>query len=245
MLTLLDVTHRYGARTALDTVSAEIPAGHILALVGRNGSGKSTLLRSIAALLDPTEGSIEWRGIAPRDLKPSVRARQIAYVAQHPSLSIDLSVREMVELGALQRPASVQAAIAQDALSRVSLETRAERRYQDLSAGERQLCVVARALAQHEPGGLLVLDEPFSNLDPGEASRLSGVLRGVADGGGLVVVALHDLSLADRIADSVILLESGRLIAHGAPGEVLDPARLESLFKCQFTRGPQGLTVGG
>ena len=244
MLTLREISHRYGDRRALDAVSAEMPAGHIVALVGRNGSGKTTLLRAIAALVSPASGSIEWRGIEPRALRPSMRARQFAYVAQHPSLAIDLTVREMVALGASQRQPAEGTRAVDGALAQIALESRAARSFHELSAGERQLCVVARALAQHEAGGLLVLDEPFSNLDPGETVRLAKVLRGVADRGGLVVVALHDLPLADQVADSVLLLEEGRVVGHGPPGDVLVPERLESVFKCPFLRGPQGLTLG-
>lgn len=243
MLTIDSLTYRYGRRTALIDVTLEAPAGRVISLVGRNGSGKSTLLRLIAGLIHPSAGLIHWGGCEPARMAAIGRARLVTFVSQRPTLSIDLAVDEAIALGryAMQRGAESTQRI-ESAIDEMGLGPFRRRSFHELSAGEQQRCVVARALAQHEPQGLFLLDEPFSNLDPGETARVAQALRQRADRGGLVLVALHDLALADQIADEIWWLEQGRLIGSGAPAVVLTEERLQSIFGCQFIRGPQGLT---
>ncbi|MSR29817.1 MAG: ABC transporter ATP-binding protein [Phycisphaerales bacterium] len=245
MLTIREVSHFFGRRPALRRISCEVSSGQMVALVGRNGGGKTTLLRAVAGLTRPSEGRIEWRGIEMARISARVRARQVAYVAQNPGLSIDLSVREMVSLGAAtRRREGGLDGLVQKVIEEIGLGALHDRPYHELSAGERQRCVVARALAQHEARGLLALDEPLSNLDPGETMRVVGILKARARDGALVVLAMHDLPLVDKVADQVLWLEGGELVANGTPASVFTPERLAQTFHCDFVRGPQGLSLG-
>ncbi len=246
MLTIESISFSYGKRSALSAISAEAGAGRVVALVGRNGSGKSTLLRLIAGLANPNGGAITWRNTALCRLDAILRARQVAYVAQRPGLAIDLTVSQVIELGrfAAQRRDDGALRLSR-AIKTLGLESLSERSFHQLSAGEQQRCVVARALVQSDASGLLALDEPFSNLDPGETMRVVDALRERAREGALVVIAMHDLSLVDRVADCVWWLERGTMVGMGAPEEILTPTRLREVFGCEFTRGAQGLTLGG
>ncbi len=244
MLTIGSVSFHYRGVRALEEVSVAGAPGKLIALVGRNGSGKSTLLRLAAGLLSSTRGSVRWSGLDLRTLSPQQRARSISYVSQRPQLSIALSVVESIRLGLFSAQSDGLARQrVTDSCVELGLDGLADRPFHELSAGEQQRCLIARALVQHRSGGLLVLDEPFSNLDPAEASRVARVLRARALGGGLVLVAMHDLTLADQIADHVWLLERGALLASGPPSQVLTTSRLCEVFSCEFARGPHGITL--
>lgn len=244
MLTLTQASFDYGRQRALNEVSATVVAGCVVGLVGRNGSGKTTLLRLIAGLARPSTGRVEWNGVELHALVPLVRARQVAYVSGRPALSIDLTVSEVVALGNFAQP---NRTLAQERVSRaiesVGLSDLQSIPFHQLSAGEQQRTVIARALAQHDSGGLLVLDEPFANLDPGESVRVARVLRGLALDGSLVIAAMHDLTFVDQCAQVVWWLERGMLHANGAASSVLEPSKLEAVFGCRFVRGTQGLTM--
>ncbi len=242
MLTLNQLSLRYGRHEALSEVTASSGRGRIIALVGRNGSGKSTLLRLCAGLLAPTGGRVEWDGCDLRCISAGQRARRVAYVSQRPQLSIALTVRESIGLGEFaRRISSGRACSVDEAIDEMQLAALADRPFHDLSAGEQQRALIARALVQHQCDGLLALDEPFSNLDPGEVSRAANALRGRACAGGLVVVAVHDLPLADQLADEVWWLERGKLIVSGAPAHVLTVERLRTVFGSEFARSSHGL----
>ena len=244
MLKIDSLSFQYGRRSALKEITASCDAGKVVALVGRNGSGKSTLLRAIAGLAHPSGGSVSWRGQRLAGLAPARRALEVAYVSQRPSLSIDLTVHEMIALGRFAAKTRLDSILRIDqAIGLMGLDALKERSFHELSAGEQQRCVIARALAQHETNGLLALDEPFSNLDPGETMRVVGALQQSAQAGALVVVAMHDLSLVDNVAENVWWLEQGQMIAAGAPIDVLNPTKLEEIFHCEFVRGAQGLTL--
>ncbi|MDA1261830.1 MAG: ABC transporter ATP-binding protein [Planctomycetota bacterium] len=244
MLKIDSLSFQYGRRSALKELTASSNAGKVVALVGRNGSGKSTLLRVIAGLAHPSLGSVLWRGEHLARMAPSRRALEVSYVSQRPTLSIDLTVQEMIALGRFAARTRLDSILRIDqAIELMGLDGLKERSFHEISAGEQQRCVIARALAQHESNGLLALDEPFSNLDPGETMRVFGALKQRAQAGALVVVAMHDLSLVDRVAETVWWLEQGKLVAAGAPADVLTPAKLQEVFHCEFIRGPQGLTL--
>lgn len=244
MLKIDSLSFQYGRRSALKEITASSSAGKVVALVGRNGSGKSTLLRAIAGLAHPSGGTVSWREQRLARLAPARRALEVAYVSQRPTLSIDLTVHEMIALGRFAARTRLDSILRIDqAIGLMGLDALKERSFHELSAGEQQRCVIARALAQHEPNGLLALDEPFSNLDPGETMRVFGALQQRAQAGALVVVAMHDLSLVDRVAENVWWLEQGQMVATGAPIDVLTPTKLQEIFHCQFIRGAQGLTL--
>lgn len=246
MLKLSAVEFSYHRRRALVDVTATAQPGQFVGVVGRNGSGKSTLLRLIAGLVKPSLGCVEWMGRQPGRMHPTRKALHIAYVAQRPALAIELTVSEVVSLGLYAAGTPVEGQLQVNrAIDAMGLCAHRDRSFHQVSAGEQQRCVIARALAQHRPGGLLVLDEPFSNLDPGEAVRVAAHLRRLTNEGSLVVAAVHDLTLVDACTDCVWWLDQGRLLGVGRTGDVLDPSRLGEVFGCRFIRGEQGLTVDG
>lgn len=225
---------RDGRIAALQAVSAEAVPGQVCAVVGRNGSGKSTLLRLCCGLAAPSSGSVTWRGAALHRLEEPVRASRCAYVPQRPWLSAGFTIGEVVEMGTSAGCGGVHQPA--DALEAAGLAHLAQRRWHEVSEGERSRAVIARALVQCRRDGLLVLDEPFAALDPGECARLASALRHVASEGVLVMAAIHQIGIASALAHSVWWLDQGRMLACGRADEVLDPAALARTFGVAFER---------
>lgn len=221
-----------GASPVLAGVDATATAGRITVVVGANAAGKTTMLRTVSGLVPPAAGhlAIERSGkeLQPWRLSPRRRASLIASMAQRVRLAAGFGVEESVAMGryALARnPGRVAQAMAAFAL-----EDLRDRAVETLSIGQQQRVGLARTLAQHEPSGILVLDEPFAPLDLRETARAAGVLRSAADAGAVVLASVHDLGLASRFGDDVWVLENERLVAAGPAAEILDPRRLASMF---------------
>jgi iron complex transport system ATP-binding protein len=220
------LTVRFGDRAALTDVSLSIPAGQFLALAGPNGSGKTTLLRSALGFLHPSEGSLEVFGRPSEDLEVLERARWVSWVPQMESPRDDVRLYDYVLYGRFPYHGPLDAetaqdhAIAQQALREVGLWDRAQDGILSLSGGERQRAILARALAQTTP--LLLLDEPTSHLDIAHQLDLFTRVRSLSrERGVTVVAAIHDLNLATRFADRIVVLSRGRVVADGRPQEVL------------------------
>lgn len=221
-----DVTLRMGDFT-LSTGQVQLEEGSVTALLGANGSGKSTVLRLGAGLLVPQQGRVLLRDQPLAAWRESQRARAVAYVPQRPLVGAPFTVRQVVELGrhALSpRPDQVR-----EALQQVGLLHRAEEPFQRLSVGQQQRVAFARALAQHEPGGIILLDEVCSAIDLPETSRMVHLIRQLAGRGATVLLATHDLTLAAAVADRVWYLEQGATTALGGVSQVLEPGGLASL----------------
>jgi iron complex transport system ATP-binding protein len=225
-LQLRDVSVRFGERTALAHVDLTVPRGEFLALAGPNGSGKTTLLRAVLGLLASHEGVIELFGAPADRLKVADRARHIAWVPQEESPRDNVRLFDYVLYGrfAYHGPLDAETgedrAIALRALAEVGLADRATDGILSLSGGERQRAVLARALAQTTP--VLLLDEPTAHLDIAHQLDLFGrVRRLVRERAVTVVAAVHDLNLAARYADRIVVLSRGRLVADGPPATVL------------------------
>lgn len=228
-----------GAHPVLTDVSATLERGQVVVIVGRNAAGKTTLLRALAALVDPWTGTVTWDGRRPGAWTSSERAKRVAYVAQRPTLSAAFSVRETVELGRYAlaaAPARIRTAIADFGLDAI-----VDRPYHMLSVGQQQRVALARAWAQVDPDGAILLDEPFAAMDLAETRRAAQRVRAHAAAGGLAVVVLHDLHLAAQLADTALLIDAGRLVAHGRAGEVLVADRLAAHFGVPFRLDPDGL----
>ncbi|HTT15314.1 MAG TPA: ABC transporter ATP-binding protein [Thermoplasmata archaeon] len=225
-LAVAGLTVRYGARTALHRLSLDVPRGQFVALVGPNGSGKTTLLRAVLGFVAPAEGSVAVFGRPTGALSALQRAREVAWVPQDESPRDDVRLSDYVLYGRypyhgpLDAETAVDRAIAEQVLRDVGLDDRAQDGILALSGGERQRAVLARALAQTTP--LLLLDEPTSHLDIAHQLDLFARVRGLArDRSVTVVAAIHDLNLAGRFADRLIVLSRGQLFADGTPAEVL------------------------
>lgn len=236
-LELRDVHCRYGAREAVAGVTVHAKSGSVVALIGANGSGKTTLLRACAGLRSMEQGQILLDGASVNELSVWSRARRIAFVPQRPSLSADFTVRDVVALGrhpwGSEPPATE---LVQTTLARVGAADLIDRRFDELSAGERQRVVLARAIMQLAPDAVAILDEPFSAMDAPTMVRCGAVLRELAAAGALVLVALHDIPFAASIADEVWWLRDGKLAAAGLPASVLSPEALSAHFGARFER---------
>ena len=235
MIHLDGVTVLYRRRAALRDVSLTIDAGERVAIIGPNGAGKSTLLRVVAGLLRPAAGTVELAGMRLDRLDRIAIARRLAVVPQLPTLPFATSVEEVVALGRLphehpirgMRPGD-RAAVAA-AIDRVGVGHLLGRDARELSLGERQLVLLAMAVAQAAP--VLLLDEPTVHLDlrhQVEVMDLVGDLN-VRDGTTILAV-LHDVALAAHFFPRLVLLDRGRIVADGPPADVLTPDRIREVF---------------
>lgn len=236
---------RHGSRVLFEQVNVTVEPGTMTAVVGPNGAGKSTLLRGLAGL-QALEGEVVIEGTPLRQHTPQARARALAYLPQHTPSSTGLSVHDVVSLGRLPHrsrfagPSAHDRALVQRCMAQLGIETLAQRRLATLSGGERQRVMLARMLATE--ASTLLLDEPTAALDVRHAHALLAELRTLANKGAAIVVALHDLSLADHFADRALCLhanEEGTCSA-GPTAEVLTPARLHTVFGVQFERDDEG-----
>lgn len=223
-----------GNRRVVDDVTVALSAGQVTAIVGRNGAGKTSLLTAAAGLLPLYTGRVTIGGRDVAALGPRERARRIGYLPQGGDVYWDLTVAETVALGRLAHRAPFAAPSAADrsavaaALATTQTAALCGRRMGTLSGGERARVLLARVIAG-APGWLLA-DEPLASLDPSFQFDLLDRLRAVTRTGTGVVIVLHDLAHAARIADTVLLLDAGRLVAAGPPSDVLTPALGAAIF---------------
>lgn len=244
---LRDVTVEYGRRVVLRGVSLEIAAGERVALIGPNGAGKSTLLRAVTGVVRPAAGSVSLAGTPIEHLDRGTIARRLAVVPQQATLPFATRVEDVVALGRLphedplrgSRPAD-RAAVAA-AIERVGVGHLLGRDARELSLGERQLVLLALAVAQSAP--VLVLDEPTVHLDLRHQVGTMELLGDLNERDGTTIVAvLHDLGLASLFFPRLVLIDGGRIVADGAPHEVLTPERIREVFGVDpaIVRLPQG-----
>ena len=227
-----------GARAVLRDIAFSVAPGEIVALVGPNGAGKTTLLRAIAGLL-PARGEIRLGGAALATLKPTERARRVAYLAQEGAIHWPLSVRDVVALGRVPHVGAGRAlraadrAIVEAAIQGCCLDHLADRPTDALSGGERARVLLARALAVEAP--LLLADEPIAALDPALQVATLRLLQAQAEAGRAVVTVMHDLGQAARIAGRFLVLVDGRLVADGSPKALFESGALARAFGIGFT----------
>ncbi|MCB1749791.1 MAG: ABC transporter ATP-binding protein [Gammaproteobacteria bacterium] len=221
-------------RAVLEGIDLVVAAGELVTVIGPNGAGKSTLLRVLAGMLSPLQGTLRLLGRDLGSYRPAARARLLGYHAQNPELNWPLSVRDIIALGRLPHSANLGALTRADHAAVMQAAARADllgllgRRGDSLSGGELARVLVARLLAgEHR---LLLADEPIANLDPRYQVDILALLRAHADGGGATVVVLHDLAMAARYSDRLVLLDGGRVQADGPPHRVLTAARLAASF---------------
>lgn len=229
------VTVEVRTRAILRDVSLALAAGERIALVGPNGAGKSTLLRVLAGTLRPTAGRVELGGTPIVDLDRAEVARRLAVVPQQTALPFSMRVEEVVALGRLphedplrgSRPAD-RAAVAA-AIERVGLGHLLGRDARELSLGERQLVLLALAVAQEAP--VLLLDEPTVHLDLRHQVEAMELLRDLNERDGTALVAvLHDLGLAAHFFPRLVVIDHGRVVADGTPSDILTDELIRDVF---------------
>lgn len=247
---VLDLCHRYEdigdvMQKTLSNVSLSLEAGEIVSLIGPNGAGKTTLLKCLAGLLTPKTGQILYDGCADILSDPIRRARMIAYLPQFQAVHWPVLARDIVALGRLPHGESFHTRHIDDAkiyevMERCGAEAYAEKSVLSLSGGEQAMILMARLLATD--ADVLLVDEPFTSLDPERQLKLSALLQEEALKGKLVVTIVHDLTLAARLSDRLVLMSEGKVVAMGSPEAVLSEKNLSSVFNvdAEFGRTDKG-----
>ncbi|NNU14735.1 ABC transporter ATP-binding protein [Parvularcula sp. ZS-1/3] len=242
------ITAAREGRTILSTPTISFKEGKLTAILGPNGAGKSSLLQH-ALGQDGEACATLVHGEELQNLSQVERARRVAYLPQKPSMAWPLTVIDAVALGRFaygagpgQLRTADQRAVEQ-ALKDTELEEFSQRRTDTLSGGELARLHIARLLATEAP--ILIADEPAASLDPRHQHALMALLRAQAAQGKTVVTVLHDLALAHRYADDVVLLNQGSLTAHGATADVLTPSAIAETYGVAAEITPKGLQVTG
>ncbi|MSQ61717.1 MAG: ABC transporter ATP-binding protein [Dehalococcoidia bacterium] len=225
----------YGARTVLSGIHLAVQRGEVLGLVGPNGCGKTTLIRAITRVTPWRSGEVLVGNVPVSGLSRRELAQRIAVVPQMTPLPIGYSALDVVlmgrtpHLGFLEHEGADDYAIAREALARAGAAALAERRVDELSGGEQQNVVLARALAQRTP--VLLLDEPTAHLDIGHQMAVAALVRTLAhDHGVAVLAAIHDLTLASLSCDRVAVMAGGGLLAEGTPEQALTVENIERAY---------------
>lgn len=221
--------------SVLKNVSFTAEEGGFISLLGRNGAGKTTLFRCILGFLNNYRGTIKIDGLDARDIPVRERARKIAYIPQSHTSVFNYTVLLTVMMGlhssinAFRGPTKLQENEAAEALSMLGISHLAERGVAEISGGERQLVLIARALVQKSK--IFIMDEPTANLDYGNQVRVMKKIKEITKSGFLVLHSTHNPEQSLLFADSVIVLDDGVLSASGKPDEVLTPAMLEKIYR--------------
>jgi iron complex transport system ATP-binding protein len=244
VITADDVVVAFGSTTVLHGVSLVAAPGRVVGLVGPNGSGKTTLLRTLHGGQVPDAGAVAIDGVPLGAMRPRAISRRIAVVAQEGVAELPFTVADVVllgrtpHLGLFGRAAPRDRRLAADALRRVGLRALAGRAFATLSGGEQQRALIARALAQEADH--LLLDEPTNHLDVRYQHEVLGLVRSL---GLATVVVLHDLDLAARYCDDVVVLDHGAVVARGQPADVLWPDVVAPVWGIGVERhdGPTGI----
>ena len=233
-LSVQHLSFSYGARRVLQDVSLDVAPGTFCALLGPNGSGKSTLVKAIAGVHRAQSGTVTVEGRRTSSLGRRELARVVGYVPQAGDAPFDLTVREAVMLGRTPHfgiaPRAEDRAKVEDAISRMGLEDIAERSMSELSGGQAQRALIARALAQDTR--VLLLDEPTSALDLRYQIETLQLVRQITREEGIsALIAIHDLNHAARYCDQIVVLHGGRLVADGSPAEALQASVLRTVYE--------------
>lgn len=231
---VLHLGFSYGKHAVLNDVSVRAETGELLAVLGPNGVGKSTLFQCILGLLPIERGQITIGGENLKSLGVSELAKRVAYIPQSHAPAFNFSVFDIVLMGtsaqisAVGMPGKRQVDLAEQSIERLGITHLRERGYQQISGGERQLTLIARALAQNAK--ILVMDEPTSNLDYGNQIRILSQIRKLAGEGYTVIYSTHNPDQSFLFADKVLALLDGRVVKHGAPYEIITSQLISDLY---------------
>lgn len=241
LLAVADLHYAYHpGRQVLAGVGLAVAAGEVVALLGANGSGKSTLLKLMLGLLPSQRGAVLLDGRPLAAWSRREVARRLAYVPQSQAMPFPYRVRDLVALGRIARRGLFERLNRDDhgvvdaAMARLGIVDLAERPYTELSGGQRQLCLIARALAQEAP--VIVMDEPATGLDYGNQWRLLALVRELAAEGRTFLQTTHHPEHALGGASRVVMLHGGRVIEDGTPDQVVTPDHVRRLYDLGVTR---------
>ena len=239
VLTIVKLTCGYPGHTVLNNVDLILQSGGITSLLGPNGRGKSTLLKTILGEVKPISGEIMIGDNKAADLSDRERARKIAFVPSEEKTEFPFLVREIVAMGRIPHSQGLfdtdeDKRITQESMERADCAHLADRPITNISAGERQRVLIARALAQQAP--LLLLDEPTSHLDPGHQVSFVKLIRQLANEGLSILIALHDLNLAAHLSQEALLFHEGKTAKAGKIEEVLNSKVLDNAYGTSFER---------
>ncbi|RLP11576.1 iron ABC transporter ATP-binding protein [Propionibacterium australiense] len=233
MISAKAITKSYGARRVLDSITLDLPAGGVVALVGANGAGKSTFLSVISRLLAADAGSVTVGGLDVTSAHPGRLARTLSVLRQDNHLDVRLTVRDLVAFGRYPhshgRLTTDDDRIVDEAMDWMDLGELADRYLDEMSGGQRQRAFVAMVLAQQTP--YVLLDEPLNNLDMVHSVSMMTTLRAAAtELERTIVVVLHDINMAAAWADHVVALRDGALVAQGTPEQIMTRQCLSEVF---------------
>ncbi|HJY28675.1 MAG TPA: heme ABC transporter ATP-binding protein [Pyrinomonadaceae bacterium] len=246
MLVGRNITFRVGSKVLISDISASFAPGALHLLVGPNGAGKSTLVKVLARLLRPQTGTVEYEGVNVNQASEADLAKRRAVLSQAIEIAFPLTVREVVMMGRYPhftgRPGPTDERIVDEVMQHFDVTEFEHRYYQTLSGGERQRVNFARVLAQLWDDGsvascrYLFLDEPLTFLDIRHQIDFMKRIRSFTAAANVVTVGVvHDLNLAARFADQILMLSGGRIVADGTPAEVLTAERIEQVFGVEPT----------
>ena len=232
-LSVSDSSVDLGRREIIRSVSFDLAAGEVVALLGPNGAGKSTLMRALAGVI-PYRGSVTYSGQEIAAMSAAERAHAIAFLPQQRLIHWPLSIGDLVLLGRLPHrrfgvaPMPEDRAAANAAMETMQIEALSERPANEVSGGELARALVARAIAQGTD--IIIADEPAAGLDPAHQIRLMSAFRSLAKRGHTIFLSLHDIELAARWSDRVILISDGEIAAMGPPGEAVTDSVLAAVY---------------
>lgn len=252
MLKINDLHAGYGSKKShevLKGISFEIGDNTFACILGANGCGKTTILKNILCLMKPFSGSIEFRGHEVTRMKDRERAKKIAYIPQAHMPPFPFTVRDVVLMGryahlkGFSNESSADREIADEMMSELAISELADRSYTELSGGQRQMVIIARALAQ-EPE-LLIMDEPTNNLDFGNQYKVLEKVRSLADKRNMsVLMVTHSPDHALYCADQVLVIKDGRIIADGEASRVITESSMKDIYRMEVEMAHVGLRSG-
>ena len=233
MMKIANISCGYGSKEILNDISFSIEKGEVLSILGANGSGKSTLLKAMVSIL-PYKGDIYIDENNTKSLSPKQRASLVAYVPQSSTIPFDFNVLEIVLMGRFHKSSfnfsfsKKDKEEAYDALKQVGMEEFKMRVFKNLSGGERQLVLIARALAQKSK--IIIMDEPVTGLDLGNQMQLLDLISTLANDGKIIIQTTHYPDHALRVSSKVLWLDKGEIIAFGTPKEVISTQRIYDVY---------------
>lgn len=247
-LSAQDLSLGYAEASVIERLSLSVPRHRVTAIVGPNGCGKSTLLAGLCRLHKPSHGAVLLDGKDIARMPTRKVAQRLALLPQDANAPDGLTVHELIRFGrqphqgALRQWSEQDQRIVEAAMAAADLHGLADRPLESMSGGQRQRAWIAMAIAQATP--LLLLDEPTSALDLGHQIEVFELIRDLADAGKTVVMVVHDMSSACRYADHLVAMHAGRIIAEGAPSDVVTSELIERLYgvKCELLRDPHSGT---